>query len=68
MKPINKRTIDDISSDLERAKGQLKALEKSNVFKEADKAILRPKWKQTIKELQEEYDTTKAKYNKTKST
>ena len=59
---IEIRTIKQIQSELNRAKAQLDQMEKSHIYTDEDKNILRPKWEQTVNDLQNELDTAKARY------
>lgn len=58
---IETRTIKQIQSELNRAKAQLDQMEKSHIYTDEDKNILRPKWEQTVNDLQNELDTSKAR-------
>ena len=58
---IEIRTIKQIQSELNRAKAQLDQMEKSHIYTDEDKNILRPKWEQTVNDLQNELDTAKAR-------
>ncbi|WP_378186856.1 hypothetical protein ACE939_00725 [Aquimarina sp. W85] len=55
------RSLEQVISELNRAKAQLDQLQKSEIFDASDRAILEPKYQKTIKDLDDEYH--KAKIN-----